>query len=82
MTGYKVMVISVIIALVVGFAAGLNLENNLNNHDCLKSQAVYERAVENFKEDINNSAADALLMADEYRKFELYMQMQGICHSY
>ena len=57
MTGYKVMVVSIIIALIVGFAAGFNLEHSLNNHDCLKSQAVYERAVQNFKEDINDSAA-------------------------
>ncbi len=51
------MVVSIIIALIVGFAAGFNLEHSLNNHDCLKSQAVYERAVQNFKEDINDSAA-------------------------
>lgn len=81
MTGYKIMVVSVIIALIVGFAAGINLENSLNNHDCLKAQAIYDRAVENFKDDINNSAADALLMTDEYRKFEFYMQMKDTCHT-
>ncbi|HDS6532752.1 TPA: hypothetical protein QHU55_004814 [Klebsiella aerogenes] len=68
-----------IITLLAGFMIGMNIDNYVHNHDCLAAQAVYERNISNFREDIEKAADDSVLMIDEYRKFEFYIEMTEIC---
>ena len=68
-----------IITLLAGFMIGMTIDNYVHNHDCLAAQAVYERSISNFREDIEKAADDSVLMIDEYRKFEFYIEMTEIC---
>lgn len=68
-----------IVMLLLGFVVGANVESNIQNPACVRTEAVYEQAVRDFKKDLRTGAGDELLMTDEYRKFERYMVMQSTC---
>lgn len=76
----KTSVVLILISLAFGFIIGMNVNNHLQDHDCLKASTLYERAVTNFREDLHQGAGDELLISDELRKFDLYMAMTKVCH--
>lgn len=73
------LVLIVFISIVFGVVAGMNVENHINDTECVQAEAIYNQAVRNFRKDLRTGAGDELLMADEYRKFERYMDMESVC---
>lgn len=69
----------VFLSLVLGVVAGMNIENHMQDTECVRAEAIYNQSVRNFKKDLRTGAGDELLMADEFRKFERYMDMESIC---
>ncbi len=73
------LVFVIFVSLIIGFVTGVNIESHIQDIDCLRAEAIYSQAVRNFKKDLRTGAGDELLMADEYRKFERYMDMESTC---
>ncbi|QFI19856.1 hypothetical protein FR830_24835 (plasmid) [Klebsiella aerogenes] len=73
------MIFVILVSLLLGVVAGVNVENYMQNNDCVRAEAIYNQAVRNFKKDLRTGGGDELLMADEYRKFERYMDMERVC---
>lgn len=74
------IILAVLLSFVVGVVVGVHIENLNHDPECLVAEAVYHKAVSNFREDLNKGADDSILFADEYRKFMLYIDMQKACH--
>lgn len=79
-TGGIVIALVIILSFVVGVVAGINIENLNHDPTCLAAEAVYNKAVSNFREDLGKGADESVLFADEYRKFTSYIEMQKACH--
>lgn len=69
----------VFLSLVLGIMAGMNIENRMQDTECVRAEAIYNQAVRNFKKDLRTGAGDELLMADEYRKFDRYIEKESVC---
>lgn len=74
------LVLIIILAFTFGLMAGINIEHLNHNQECLSAEAVYNKAVSNFREDLENGVDDSILFSDEYRKFKRYIDMQNACH--
>lgn len=74
------IILVVFLSFVAGVVAGMNFENSNHDSECLAATAVYNKAVSNFREDLDKGADDSILFADEYRKFMRYIDMQKSCH--
>ncbi|WP_234262475.1 hypothetical protein [Klebsiella aerogenes] len=73
-------VIIIILSFIFGLVTGINLEHLNHDPECLSARAVYNKAVSNFREDLEKGADDSILFSDEYRKFKRYIDMQEACH--
>ena len=74
------IVLVVFLSFFAGIVVGINIENSNHDPECLAATAVYNKAVSNFREDLDKGADDSILFADEYRKFVRYIDMQKACH--
>lgn len=73
------LVFAIFVSFIIGLIAGVNIESHIQDVDCLRAEAIYSQVVKNFKKDLHTGAGDELLMADEYRRFEHYMDMESTC---
>lgn len=73
------LVFVVFVSLALGVLAGMNIENHMQDIACVRADAIYNQAVRNFKKDLRTGAGDELLMADEYRKFNRYIEKEDVC---